>query len=49
MNVVNALQLNEVMLEKKMRKQLTENLALLKEILETNQVTSVKDAVLAVN
>lgn len=48
MNVVNSLQLNELTLEKKMRKQLTENLALLKEILETNQIGSINDAVLAV-
>lgn len=38
LNAVNSLKLNEVVLEKKMRKQLKENLALLKKILETRLV-----------
>lgn len=37
LNAVNSLQLNEIVLEKKMRKQLKENLALLKKILETRR------------
>jgi len=37
-NVVNSLQLNEGVLEKKMRKQLKENLALLKDILEAKRM-----------
>jgi len=37
-NPVNALQLNEDVLEKKMRKQLKENLTLLKEILEARRM-----------
>ena len=45
-NAVNSLQLNEIILEKKMRKQLKENLALLKEILETKQT---QPAILAAN
>lgn len=36
MNAVNSLQLNESILEKRMRKQLKENLALLKEVLEAS-------------
>ena len=36
-NAINLLQFSEGVLEKKMRKQLKENLALLKEILETRQ------------
>jgi hypothetical protein len=37
LNAVNSLQLNEIVLEKKMRKQLKENLALLKNILESQR------------
>ena len=40
LNVTNSFQLNEIILEKKMRKQLKENLALLKEILETKRTLS---------
>lgn len=46
MNTVNSLQLNEGILEKKMRKQLKENLALLKEILEAKRTQPVGGAIL---
>ncbi|MBI5823627.1 MAG: SRPBCC family protein [Chloroflexi bacterium] len=49
MNTVNSLQFSESILEKKMRKQLKENLALLKEILETKRTQPVGGAILAVN
>ncbi len=49
MNAVNSLQLNEIILEKKMRKQLKENLALLKEILESKRTQPLGGAILAAN
>lgn len=46
--VIDAPDLNEGILEKKLKKQLKENLALLKEILEAKQIPTFGDAVLAV-
>ena len=42
-NMVNLLQLNEGILEKKMKKQLKENLGLLKDILEARQILPASD------
>lgn len=46
--VVNSLEINEGILEKKMKKQIKENLALLKEILEAKQASPFGDFVTAV-
>ncbi|MFN8381714.1 MAG: SRPBCC family protein [Anaerolineales bacterium] len=49
LNVANSLHLNEIMLEKKIRKQLKENLSLLKEILEAKRTQTIGKAVLVAN
>ena len=49
MNAVNSSQFSESILEKKIRKQLKENLALLKEILEAKRTQPLSSAILASN
>lgn len=49
MDAGNSLQYRDSILEKKMRKQLKENLALLKEILETKRTQPIGGAILAAN
>ncbi len=49
MDAGNSLQYRDSILEKKMRKQLKENLVLLKEILETKRTQPIGGAILAAN